>query len=413
MRSALRAGLGWGVPRKTVATLMASAGLGGIGVSLSVTDLPLLAQQSTGSTSIAGLPETAQVLGTAVASLGLSMIMFRRGRRPGLALGYGVGACGAVLGVIAGREGAFILLLLGAWSVGFAAASTSQSRYAATDLAAPTQRARALSVTVAAAAVGAVCGPNLVGPSGRLARALALPSLTGPLMISAAAMLAAAVTVEVCLRPDPLLTASHRVQDMPAAVCWREVLGVLRHVPAVRTGVVALVLGHAVMISVMVMSPIQLRQGGATLNIIGLIISGHVAGMYLLAPAVGWACDLVGRRAVLAASCPVLLAALGLAGGAAPGSFMRPATGLFFLGLGWSMCTIAASTWLSESAPTGSRIAVQGIADLAMGLAAGAAGALSGVVVGQAGYSTLAAVAAVPSCGILAIAILGRTRHLP
>ncbi|TWP34443.1 MFS transporter [Leekyejoonella antrihumi] len=73
--------------------------------------------------------------------------------------------------------------------------------------------------------------------------------------------------------------------------------------------------------------------------------------MYLLAPVVGWMCDRVGRRALLAASCPVLLVALGLAGGAAPGASTRLAVGLVLLGLGWSMCTIAASTLLTESAP--------------------------------------------------------------
>ncbi|WP_246136609.1 hypothetical protein [Leekyejoonella antrihumi] len=59
------------------------------------------------------------------------------------------------------------------------------------------------------------------------------------------------------------------------------------------------------------------------------------------------------------------------------------------------------------SAP-GARVAVQGVADLAMGLAAAGSGALSGVIVGQAGYGALAAAAAVPSCGISLVAVLGK-----
>ncbi|WP_186526233.1 hypothetical protein [Leekyejoonella antrihumi] len=72
---------------------MASAGLGGVGVSLAVTVLPLLGERITGSANAAGLPQTGQVLGTAFASFGLALLMFRSGRRPGLALGYGVGSC--------------------------------------------------------------------------------------------------------------------------------------------------------------------------------------------------------------------------------------------------------------------------------------------------------------------------------
>ena len=87
--------------------------------------------------------------------------------------------------------------------------------------------------------------------------------------------------------------------------------------------------------------------------------------------------------------------------------------GLFLLGLGWSLCTIAASTLLSESAPLDARTDVQGAADLVMGLTAAVAGALAGVVVGTSGYGPLALFAAVLVTGIATAAEFARRSAVP
>ena len=82
--------------------------------------------------------------------------------------------------------------------------------------------------------------------------------------------------------------------------------------------------------------------------------------------------------------------------------------GLFLLGLGWSLCTVAASTLLSESAPSSARTDVQGAADLVMGLMAAAAGALAGVIVGWLGYPALNVFAALLVTGIATAAEFAR-----
>jgi hypothetical protein len=46
---------------------------------------------------------------------------------------------------------------------------------------------------------------------------------------------------------------------------------------------------HAVMVSVMNMASLHLHHGGATLRVVGLVISVHLAGMFLLARcSAGW-----------------------------------------------------------------------------------------------------------------------------
>jgi MFS family permease len=148
------------------------------------------------------------------------------------------------------------------------------------------------------------------------------------------------------------------------------------------------------MVSVMVMTPVHMHTGGAELRVVGFVISGHVAGMYALSPVVGWLADRVGRVPVVLGGQVVLLAALLVAGTAPSRGSLQLGVGLFLLGLGWSCGLVAGSTLLAESVPDEVRPAVQGTADLVMGLCAATGGALAGVVVALLGYAALAVAAA-------------------
>jgi len=83
----------------------------------------------------------------------------------------------------------------------------------------------------------------------------------------------------------------------------------------------------------------------------------------------------------------------------------RLSMGLILLGLGWSGTMVAGSTLLTESVGVVNRPSVQGLSDLVMGLAAASAGALSGVVVAWASYSTLTVLAAVVTVPLIALAL--------
>ena len=400
------------VQRRTLWTLVAAQALGGLGTTIGIAVAALLAAQISGATSLAGLAQTCQVLGAAVASFLLAHLMGRKGRRPGLLLGYVLGSIGAALCVLAGVVGSFATLLVGTCLLGATTAANGQSRYAATDLARPAKRARALSTVVWATTIGAVAGPNLTGVAGRLALHVGIPRLTGPFLVALAGMLLAAGVIGLFLRPDPLLVAREAaLAHRPVARSgphWSRVLTVARERPAVAAGVAALALGHAVMVSVMVMTPLHMSEGHAGLELIGIVISVHVLGMYAFAPVVGWAADRFGRPRVLIAASVVLLLALLLAGTSPMGASWRIGLGLFLLGVGWSMTTVAASALLSESAPDAVRTDVQGAADLVMGLVAAAAGALAGLIVGVLDYAALTLFAALLAAGVATAAEVAR-----
>ena len=181
--------------------------VGAVGITIGIATASLLARDVSGSEEQAGLAQTSQVLGAAVAAYLLARLMSARGRRVGLATGDPVAAAGSLLAVVAGVVGSMLLLLVGASLLGAGTASNSGARYAATDLATEDRRARALSTVVWATTIGAVAGPNLSGPSGAFADAVGIPVLTGPFALGTVGMLLAALVVAVRLRPDPLLLA--------------------------------------------------------------------------------------------------------------------------------------------------------------------------------------------------------------
>ncbi len=406
------------VQRHVVSTLVFSQMLGGVGMSAGVAVGALLAEQVSGSARYAGLGGTFQILGAAVIAIPMSRLMAARGRRPGLVFGYVLAAVGAVGLIAAGVLGNFALLLVSSVLFGGATASNSQSRYAAADLAIPKHRARDLSIVVWATTVGSVLGPNLVGPSAPVAQRLGLPTLTGPYVFSVIGLLLAIAVVSLRLRPDPLLEARRRrVADGddsgPAHGSVSRGLRVVAGIPAARLGLLTLALGHVVMVSVMVMTPLHMAHGDAGLELIGLVISIHIVGMFAFSPLTGMAVDRFGGRAVAVLGSMILSTATLLASASPEGGSPTLGLGLFLLGLGWSCTLVAGSTMLTAAVPAIERPGAQGASDLVMGLVAGLGGALAGVVVDRASFNVLALAALGVAIVIGLVAALSAVRTHP
>jgi MFS family permease len=389
------------VQRRTVGVLSGSVALAGLGVTVGITVGGLLARDVAGTDSAAGLGTTAGVLGAAVLAVPLARISDRSGRRAGLAAGYAVAVIGAVITVAAAWMSSLVLLVVGLFAFGAATACGLQARYAAADLASPARRGRDLSLVVWATTVGSVLGPNLAGPGADLGRALGLPALGGGFAVSAVAFAVVAAALLLLLRPDPLLLA-RRLGGGDGRPGPRQATGAaVRAVwasPAGRLGLTSVVVSHSVMVGVMVMTPVHMGHAGGpegtTLRIIGLVISVHVAGMYLFSPVVGILADRAGRTTTVAVGGVLLLAAAALAGTAAPGAAVQLGVGLFLLGLGWSCGLIAGSTLVTESVGQDLRPTAQGGTDLLMGLSAALAGVVGGPLLAVGGFGLVTGVSA-------------------
>ena len=446
-----------GLQRKVVRTLITSQILSGLGMASGLAVGALLAEDLSGTESLAGLGTTFQVLGGALIAIPVARVMAARGRRPGLQLGLALAMVGSALVVTAAVARSFPLLLVGMLLFGGGTSANSQSRYAAADLALPEHRGRDLSVVVWATTIGSVLGPNLVGPGQAFARVVGLPELAGSFVFSLAGFAAAFVVINRLLRPDPLLSAraleradraasagrqteparsvvaspsGHAIEDgaalEPADGIGPGELGdgaedhdgsltrglrVVRANPGARLGVLTIALGHVVMVSVMVMTPLHMSHGHADLQVIGFVISVHILGMFAFSPLVGAAVDRWGGRPVAATGGAVLTLASVLASQSMTGWSPLLLVALLLLGIGWSCTLISGSTMLTSAVTAQERPATQGLSEVFMGLAGAGGGAVAGIVVGLYGYGTLGLGAAVVGVAVIVLVAVTAPRR--
>lgn len=390
------------VQQRIVRVLTVVQVVGGIGNGAGISVGALLIKDVSGSSGWAGMAVVMLTLGAAAFAVPLTSLAARTGRRPALTLGWASGAIGAAL-AIAGAQTRFLpLLLMGLLLFGASSAANLQSRFAAVDRAEPARVGRTLSLVVWSTTVGAVAGPNLTGPGASVARTLGLPDLAGPMLFSTAAFAVAAMVTFTLLRPDPLVHASNAATPHPGV---RAALPFLRGRTLV--AVLTIAASHAVMVAVMALTPVHMQDHGAGLEIIGLTISLHIAGMYALSPVMGWASDRWGPDRVILSGQAILLMAVAVAGTSGE-SEVRITIGLTLLGIGWSASVIAGAAMLSSSLAAGDRLVVQGFSDLAMNLAGATAGLLAGGVVALSGFGTLNAAAAVLTMPVAAMVLTAR-----
>ena len=383
---------------RVVKTLVAAQVLNGVGVAGTVAAGSLLVASITDSETLAGLAQTFSVLGAAAMALPLARLTNRGGRRLALSAGLITGLIGSLLAITGGSTSNIYLMLLGSFLVGAASASGYQARFAAIDLATPDKRAKQLSLVVWGSTIGAVAGPNLMEPSGRIAESFGLPSLVGPYIVSATTLGLAVVVIYLFLRPDPYLTAHKDARAAGTVIkkSFRETFAYIKSESVALFAISSIAIGHLVMVAVMVMTPVHMKHVDVTLQVIGFVISIHVLGMYAFSPVVGNLTDKLGPVRVIQLGVAILLTSTVVSGTASADNAIQLGIGLFLLGIGWSCTLIAGSTLLSESVSDEMRPSSQGTSDLTMNLMGAAGGAVAGLIIGLLNYGWLCYFASIP-----------------
>jgi len=352
-----------------------------------------------------GIPSAAGVVGTALGALSLSTVMRTRGRRAGLVLGYAVAVLGAIvaaLAVIAGTMSLLVgasLLVAAMVMLGLGNASAQLSRYAAADMFPAERRGFGLSIVVWGGTVGALVGPSLIAPAATLAAGVGLPRDTGTFVFAVGTTVAATAVAATLPRA--------RAVGEPGRLSWPVLRAALR-TSTVVLAVTAMVTAQLVMVAVMTMTPLQLHTHGHGLDVVGWVLSAHMAGMFALSPVSGRLTDRWGARATIAGGAVVLVVANVVAFTAPTSHTVGLPVALFLLGYGWNLCFVGGSSLLSGDLPAPLRLQLQGGVEAVVWGSSAIGSVAAGPIFAAAGYAKLALLAALLAAVPFALLPTGR-----
>lgn len=383
------------VTRRNQVVLVVGQLLSGVGVASGVAVGGVLAEELAGTTAASGFVQTASTLGAGLVAVPLAKLALRAGRRWALSTGFALGTLGAGLVLLSAMVGQFWLMAVGMLFFGASQAAGLQARYAAVDGVPANASGRAMAIVIWATTVGSVAGPNLSEPGRRLGQSLGLVPLSGPYLFSLVSFLTAACVIALFFAtatPAGKLAAPSDTQARTAVAPSSEhgtwaALRIAARSPRSMFALAGVTGGHMIMVGIMVMTPVHMNHMGQPLEIIGIVISLHILGMYAASPVFGWLVDKVGAAQVVLLGCVILGAAIvmGILGSAMT-TPVSMSLALTVLGLGWSACLLGGSSLLSQSAPQEIRVPLQGANDMLMNFGAAGMAALAGPILSAGGF---------------------------
>jgi MFS family permease len=380
------------IQKNTLRVLVASQIAGSAALAAAVTVGAFVMQDILGqSTPWGGAASATVTMGTAFMAQVLARQMNQHGRRRGLQLGYALAIVGGLIAGVGAETKTMWIFILGLFLFGNGQASNLLSRYAATDLAQPNNRAAAMSRILFASTFGAVFGPLLIRPAEELGMSLfGWNQYTGPWIFSGLFFLTSLINTSVRLRPDPLEVAGELNSQAAAGLpkrSFKDVWRIFKGSADGRLALTSMVISQMTMVAVMTMTPVHLKSHGHE-TVSAYVISLHIVGMYAFSPLIGKFSDARGRHNTIMIGSLLLIGStvMSALAGDSP-ALLFPS--LWLLGIGWSFGLIGGSSLLVDSVATESRVRVQGTADLLMSFFGGMAGFSSGFIRKAIGFHWL------------------------
>jgi MFS family permease len=340
--------------------------------------------------ALATLPVTGWVVGGALSTLPISLLMKRIGRRAGFVAGALTGMLGAAVCALALVRADFWLFCLGTTVFGVYNAVGQYYRFAAADAASAEFRPKAISLVLAGGLVGGIVGPEVSKHTVDLldTRYLgAYLSLIGFLLL--------VIGVLQLLAIPPPAGNDHEAPQRP-----------LRQIMAQPVFIVAAIgaaIGYGVMNLLMVATPLAMRLCGHPYSAAATVIGSHVVGMFGPSFFTGSLIRRFGVLQVMAAGTVLLyvVVAIALSGISVPHFWLA----LVLLGIGWNFLYIGGTTLLTEACSPAERAKTQGANDSIIFLTMVLTSFASGVLIDAKGWEALNWLA-LPFITVVAAAVL-------
>ena len=297
---------------------------------------------------LATLPVTAQVIGSALATIPASLVMQRIGRRAGFLIGGGFGLVGGAISTLAIALSSFWLLCFGTLIMGVYGAFGLYYRFAAADSASGEFKARAISLVLAGGLVGGLVGPQL----SKWTRDLARPEF---LASYASLMVFSLISMAILSRLQIPRAKEDEAKTPPRA------LGTIMAQPMFIVAVTLSAVGYGVMSLLMTATPLAMGFCGHPYSSAATVISWHVIAMFAPSLVTGWLIEPFGLLSVVLAGVASMFVCVAVAlAGITVAHFWLA---LVLLGLGWNFMYVGGTTLLTDAYRPSEKAKTQGMHD--------------------------------------------------
>jgi MFS family permease len=342
----------------TGATMIAVTGLAGFALATDKT--------------LATVPLTCYVIGSAITTVPASFLMNAIGRRGGFQVGTAIGIAGAGVCSLAMYYAHFWLLCAGMMVMGMYTAFGKYYRFAAADAADPSFRAKAISLTLAGGIVGGIFGPEMAK---RTTFAFEAHAYLGAYISLACVCLVA--TVLLMWLDIPVLSARERKES-------GRPLGEIMSQPAFIVAALAAMLSYGIMNLMMTSTPLAMRAHDHHFNDAAFVLQWHMIGMYGPSFFTG---SLINRFGVLNVILTGVVILLGCIAAAVTGTaLLNFWAALFLLGIGWNFMYVGGSALLTESHTPAERAKTQAANDFMVFCTMAISSTSSGVLLQKSGW---------------------------
>lgn len=338
----------------TVYLLMCTQALAGAIPPIMVALGGIIGQSLAPSPMLVTLPVSMFMVGTCIATIPVSILIRRFGRRTVYVGGALVAVCGASVSTWGVLVGSFNLFCAGALFFGLNIACVQSYRFAASQAVEPARRARAVSLVLLGGLGSAVIGPQL-----------AIHSESFSLGVPFASAFAGQALLAASTLPFLLLMRFPGGHGMPAhAVVAPRPASLREQFPVTRAYLVAVLCGafaYGSMTFTMTAAPLAIIGCGFGEANAALGIQWHIIGMFAPSFVTGRLIDRFGHLPVMAAGIAIVTvgAVIALTGE----ELAHFWTMLVLLGVGWNFAYTGSTVMIARASAEAGSVALQGLAD--------------------------------------------------
>jgi len=316
--------------------------------------------------SLATLPAAIMMVGMGLNSIPAALIMEKIGRKSGFLLSFSIAIIAIFIVAYSIWIKSFVLLCLALFFVGANLAFVSQFRFAAAESVAPKIVGKAISYVLLSGIFAAFIGPEVAKQAKDL--------------IPNAPFVGSFICLGGLYLAGLIVLSFYRNINKPQQTekdSSRTIAEILKK-PGVILAITSGVVSYAVMVTIMMATPIQMHiNDGYSMRYVTLIIQGHLLGMYVPSLFTGGLIQKFGVIKIMFAG--VLCFLISIFSNIVGHQIVNYAIGLVFLGIGWNLLFVSGTTLLTEQYTFSERFKIQAANDfivysiMAMGsLSAGA-----------------------------------------